>query len=137
MAYDIQLANRIRSILKREGEFSENKMFGGITFMVNRHMCCGVVKADLVLRLTPEQAAETLRQPHTRPMDFTGKPVNSMIYVSTTGTDSDETLEAWVQSAVVVARSLPPRSVVLGPQTTPLRLSARKYGASKRAATKQ
>jgi len=44
MAYDIRLADRIRSILKRDGDFSERKMFGGITFMVNGHMCCGVVK---------------------------------------------------------------------------------------------
>ena len=75
--------------------------------MVNGHMCCGVVKTDLMLRLTPEEAVESLRQPHTRPMDFTGKPMNSMIYVSTLGTDSDEALEAWVQSAVIVARRLP------------------------------
>ncbi len=107
MAYDIHLADRIRSLLKREGEFSERKMFGGITFMANGHMCCGVVKTDLVLRLTPEQAAEALRQLHTRPMDFTGKPMNSMIYVSAVGTDSDEALEAWVRSAVAVARRLP------------------------------
>lgn len=107
MAYDLHLADRIRSILKRAGEFSERKMFGGITFMVNGHMCCGVVKTDLVLRLTPEQAAAALRQPHARPMDFTGKLMNSMIYVSAIGTDSDEPLEAWLQSAVMVARRLP------------------------------
>ena len=78
-------------------------MFGGLTFMVNDRMCCGVVKDDLVLRLTREGAAESLRRPHTRIMDFTGKPMSSMIYVSAAGTDSDEVLETWVQSAVQVA----------------------------------
>src|ERR1051325_9669603 len=69
-------------------------MFGGLTFMVNDRMCCGVVKDDLVLRLTPERAAESLRKPHTRTMDFTGKPMNSMIYVSAAGTDSAEVLKS-------------------------------------------
>lgn len=107
MAYDVHLADRVRSILKSAAEFSEKKMFGGLAFMVNGHMCCGVLKTDLVLRLAPEQAAAALRQPHTRPMDFTGKPMKSMIYVSALGTDSDQVLAAWVESAVSLARSVP------------------------------
>src|SRR5713101_8994184 len=107
MAYDLYLADRIRAILHRAAEFSERKMFGGVAFMVNGHMCCGVVKTDLVIRLTPEEAAIALHQPHTRPMDFTGKPLKLMIYVSAIGTDSDQALETWVESALRVARSLP------------------------------
>jgi len=107
MAYDLYLADRIRAILQRAAEFSERKMFGGVAFMVNGHMCCGVVKTDLVIRLTPEEAAIALHQPHTRPMDFTGKPLKSMIYVSAIGADSDQALETWVESALRVARSLP------------------------------
>jgi hypothetical protein len=75
--------------------------------MVNGHMCCGVSKTDLVLRLTPEEAVVALRQPDTRPMDFTGKPMKSMIYVSAIGTDSDQALAAWVESAVRLARTVP------------------------------
>ena len=107
MAYDAHLADRIRSILNGTTEFSERKMFGGLTFLVNRHMCCGVLKNDLVWRLTPEQADTALRRPHTRPMDFTGKPMKSMIYVSPLGTDSDQALEAWIRSAVRLARTAP------------------------------
>ena len=107
MAYDVHLADRIRSIMNTAGEFSEKKMFGGLTFLVNGQMCCGVLKNDLVLRLTPEQADTALRQPHTRPMDFTGKPMKSMIYVSPLGTDSDQALEAWVHSAVSLTRTAP------------------------------
>jgi TfoX/Sxy family transcriptional regulator of competence genes len=137
MAYDIHLADRIRSILKREGEFSERRMFGGITFMVNGRMCCGVVKTDLVLRLTPEQAAEALRQPHTRPMDFTGRPMNSMIYVNGAGTDSDEALEVWVQSAAVAARRLPMKSSAGGRHPASPRGGARERVSSKRAPRKK
>src|SRR5215471_4085172 len=111
MAYDVHLADRIRSILQSAGEFSEKKMFGGLAFLVNGHMCCGVLKTDLVLRLTPEEAAASLRQPNARPMDFTGKPMKSMIYVSAMGTDSDQALATWVESAVKLARSVPPESV--------------------------
>ena len=75
--------------------------------MVNGHMCCGVLKTDLVLRLTPEETDAALREPHTRPMDFTGKPMKSMIYVSAIGTDSDQALATWVGSAVKLAWILP------------------------------
>src|SRR5215472_13245344 len=114
MAYDVHLADRIRSILQSAGEFSERKMFGGLAFMVNGRMCCGVLKTDLVLRLTPEESDAALRELHTRPMDFTGKPMKSMIYVSATGTDSDEGLAAWVESAVRLARSVPQKSARQG-----------------------
>lgn len=137
MAYDIHLADRIRSILKREGDFSEGTMFGGITFMFNGHMCCGVAKTDLVLRLTPEQAAEALRQPHTRPMDFTGRPMNSMIYVNGAGTDSDEDLEVWFQSAVAVARHLPTKSPAGDRHPASLRGGTSKRASSKRAPGKK
>src|SRR5215471_18840343 len=80
-------------------------MFGGLTFMVIGRMCCGILKTDLVLRLAPEEAAASLRQPHTRPKDFTGKPMKSMIYVSAIGTDSDQALATWIGSAVKLARA--------------------------------
>lgn len=107
MAYDLGLADRIRVVLGRSGDFSERKMFGGFCFLVNGHMCCGIVKSDLMLRLTPETAMAALREPHTRPMDFTGKPMKSMIYVDATGIDSDPSLERWVRTAERVAQALP------------------------------
>ena len=141
MAYDAHLADRVRSILKDAGEFSEKKMFGGLAFMIIGHMCCGVLKTDLVLRLTPAEAAASLRQPHTRPMDFTGKPMKSMIYVSGIGTDSDQALAAWIESAVRLARSAPekksaPRSV-RGHPTTSSGSAARGSGISKSASKRE
>ena len=135
MAYDVHLADRVRSILKDAGEFSEKRMFGGLAFMVNGRMCCGVLKTDLVLRLAPEEAAASLRQPHTRPMDFTGKPMKSMIYVSAIGTDSDQALATWVGSAMMLAKNAPekksaPRSV-REHRTTSSGLAARGSAISK------
>jgi TfoX/Sxy family transcriptional regulator of competence genes len=145
VAYDVHLADRIRSILKSAGKFSERKMFGGLAFMVNGRMCCGVLKTDLVLRLAPEEAAASLRQPHTRPMDFTGKPMKSMIYVSAIGTDSDQALATWIGSAVKLARSVPEaknaRRAGAARRTTSSGLAARGSAtsklASKRAARKR
>ena len=112
MAYDLGLADRLRSIVERRGAFMERKMFGGVAFIVNGHMCCGVVKNDLVLRLSTERAAASLHQAHTRPMDFSGKPMKSMIYVDPRGTDSDQSLETWVESALSFVRSLPAKDSV-------------------------
>ena len=140
MAYDVHLADRVRSILKDAGEFSEKKMFGGLAFMVNGHMCCGVLKTDLVLRLAPGEADAALREPHTRPMDFTGKPMKSMIYVSATGTDSDQALAKWVESAVKLARSTTQqatRARRITSSGSAVREPAISRSASKRAARKR
>src|SRR6516162_6114629 len=115
-------------------------MFGGLAFMVNGHMCCCVLKTDLVLRLAPEEAAGSFRQPHTRPMDFTGKPIKSMIYVSAIGTDSDRALATWVGSAVKLARILPEKRSALksarARRTTSSGLAARGSATSKLASKK-
>jgi hypothetical protein len=86
-------------------------MFGGIAFLINGRMCCGVVKTDLMVRLTPEAVMEGLRRLHTRPMDFTGKPMKSMLFVDAAGTDSDEALHQWVESALGFVRTLPPKKL--------------------------
>jgi TfoX/Sxy family transcriptional regulator of competence genes len=106
MAYDRGLAERVRVILQPRSGFSERQMFGGICFMINGNMCCGVVKTDLMLRLSPEAAAHALKQPHVRSMDFTGKPMKSMIYVDAHGADADEALHEWVEAAYSFAASL-------------------------------
>jgi TfoX/Sxy family transcriptional regulator of competence genes len=110
MAYDLGLADRIRTVLARTGEFTERKMFGGVAFLVNGHMCCGIVKEDLMLRLTSEATIAALKEPHTRPMDFTGKPMKSMIYVGAASIDSDASLEKWVEPAEAIARALPAKT---------------------------
>ena len=84
-------------------------MFGGLAFMMKGHMFCGVVKSDLMLRLGDEAAAAALTRPHTRAMDFTGKPMKSMLFVDAAGLDSDESLQAWIESALKYAGSLPPK----------------------------
>ena len=111
MAYDEGLADRVRLILKRHAGFSECHMFGGVAIMVDGHMCCGVTRTDLVLRMQPDGVVEALRRPHTRPMDFTGKPMKSMIFVDAHGTDRDEALREWLETALAFVQSLPPKKL--------------------------
>lgn len=84
-------------------------MFGGTAFLLNGHMICGVQGDALVLRLGSEGAAAALEQPRTRPMDFTGKPLASMIYVDVAGYRQQADLRGWVEQAVRFARTLPPK----------------------------
>lgn len=109
MAYDLKLADRIRLVLRRKRGIEERKMFGGLAFLVNGHMSVGVVGPDLVVRLGDELAREALERPHTREMDFTGKPLKSMIYVEPPGFRTEAALTRWVDEAITYARSLPPK----------------------------
>lgn len=108
MAYDETLADRIREVLGDTADVTEQKMFGGLAFMVRGHMVCGVVHDDLMLRLGPGVASAALSQTHVRPMDFTGRPMSSMVYVDPAGT-LGEALDEWVHAAVAHADQLPPK----------------------------
>lgn len=75
MPYDHDLADRVRAALADRGDAAERAMFGGLTFMVGGHMCCGVTGDDLMVRLEPAAAEAALAEPGVRPMDFTGRPL--------------------------------------------------------------
>jgi len=108
MAYDEALADRVREALEGEEGVTERKMFGGIAFMVDGHMACGIVGDDLMLRLGDERADEALDRPHVRPMDFTGRPMSTMVLVEPAGLRG-AALGTWVGEAVAYARALPPK----------------------------
>lgn len=109
MAYDTHLAERIRWILVDDG-VTEREMFGGIAFMLHGNMVCGVSHDTLMLRLGPELAAAALDEPHTRPMEFTGRPMKSMVLVEPLGFEGDDALADWVERARAFVGTLPPKS---------------------------
>ncbi len=106
MAYDQELADRIRSVLAGHEAITEKKMFGGLSFMLGGRMCCGVIKDDLVVRVGADSYDAFLAEPHARPMDFTGRPLKWMVYVGPEGYQTDESLGKWVNRAVDFAASL-------------------------------
>ena len=107
MPYSETLAQRIRTVLADQPGTWERKMFGGVTFMVNGNMCCGVIKDDLMVRVGPDRHEEALALPHARPMDFTHRPMNGMVYVDPVGVVADAALVEWVQRGLEFALSLP------------------------------
>jgi TfoX/Sxy family transcriptional regulator of competence genes len=109
MAYDEKLAERIRNVLAPRVGLSERKMFGGLAFMLNGNMCCGLTADALMVRVGPDRFEEALAEPHARPMDFTGRPMKGMVYVDPAAYASDEGLAAWVKRGVDFAASLPPK----------------------------
>ena len=109
MAYNEQLASRVRKILARRGGLYEVKMFGGIAFMLQGHMCCGVVKDLLMIRVGPQAYEKALAKPNARPMDFTGRPLKGLVFVSPAGSRTDKELSEWVGQATRFVRTLPPR----------------------------
>jgi TfoX/Sxy family transcriptional regulator of competence genes len=108
VAYDEQVGDRVRAVLPAGQAVSERQMFGGLAFMLDGHMFCGVVKDSLMLRLGPQAADQALDQPHVRPMDFTGRPMKGMVFVDPEGLDGDA-LQHWVDAALCFARGMPPK----------------------------
>ena len=109
MAYDEDLADRVRAALPDGEEVTERRMFGGLAFMLGGHMFCGVVKDTLMVRLGPAAAEQALGQPHVRPMDFTGRPMKGMVFVDSDGLRDEGELREWVDAAAGYARGLPPK----------------------------
>jgi TfoX/Sxy family transcriptional regulator of competence genes len=110
MAFDDQLAQRVRDVLAEVPDVSERRMFGGLAFLVGGHMACGVVGSDLMLRLGEAGADAALERPHVRPMDFTGRPMRTMVYIAAEGIIADPPLKRWVQRSVEYVRELPPKT---------------------------
>jgi len=107
MPYDEKTAQRIRAALKTTKGLTEKKMFGGIAFLLNGNMCCGVVRDMLMLRVGPEEYDHALSQPHARPMDFTGRPLTGFVYVAPEGFATSASLKLWLSLALKLATALP------------------------------
>ena len=109
MAYDDVLAERVRDLLASRSDVVEKRMFGGLCFMVSGHMCCGPHGTDLMVRVGKPAWEAALREPGAREMDFTGKSLKGMVWVSGEALEDDAALEAWVQRGLDFVETLPPK----------------------------
>jgi TfoX N-terminal domain len=107
MAFDEQLAARIRTHLGKRPGLVEKKMFGGIAFLLKGNMCCGVHRESLMVRLDPAETDNALSEPHTRVFDLTGRPMKGWILVEPKGLANDTQLGRWVDRAAKYAGALP------------------------------
>jgi TfoX/Sxy family transcriptional regulator of competence genes len=111
VAYDEALAERVREIVAEltDGDFTENKMFGGLAFLVGGHMGAVVSRAGgLMLRCDPAQTDAMLSKPHAVPFQMRGKPIDGWLRVEAAGLRSRQQLRRWVTRGVQYAQELPP-----------------------------
>ena len=107
MPYDEILTARLRAALGPLPGLQEKRMFGGVGFLVNGNMACGVHKNDLIVRVGPEGYDNALSRPHTHVFDMTGHPMTGWIMVQPQGCASETDLQAWVGLGLAFARSIP------------------------------
>jgi len=107
MAYDQGVAQRIREAMAEESGLSEREMFGGIGFMLDGNMACGVIGDDLMVRVGAERHQEALDLPGVRPFDMTGRPMRGWAVVGAEALEDEDVFSMWVAWGVGTARSLP------------------------------
>jgi TfoX/Sxy family transcriptional regulator of competence genes len=108
MAYDEDLANRIRELIAADPDVSEQSMFGGLVFLVGGKMSVAAgAQGSLIVRVEPEHTDEFLAKPHAHPFVMGGRPMEGRVRVDPEGVRTKPELERWVRCGVAYARSLP------------------------------
>jgi TfoX N-terminal domain len=106
MTYDEKLAKLIRAEFG-EIPFVEKKMFGGVGFLVDGNMACGVHKNNMIVRVDPDKHEKLLKKKHTRVFDITGRPMRGWLMVEPDGCKTAKQLSGWVKEGVEFALTLP------------------------------
>jgi hypothetical protein len=110
MAYDEDLANRIRELLGAHKGVEEKRMFGGLAFLINGNMSVAASgHGGLMVRVPPEETAKLLTREHVEPMVMAGRETRGWLRVSDEGLKSKRQLQSWVGRGVDYASSLPPK----------------------------
>ncbi len=109
MAYDEELAERVRAALDDVNGVAEIKMFGGLCFTVDGNMAVGVSHDDLLVRLSPDDGDAVLAEPGVRLMEIGSRTSRGFLSVGREATATDKKLHAWVDRGVAFASSLPPK----------------------------
>jgi TfoX/Sxy family transcriptional regulator of competence genes len=108
MAYDEDLANRLRELVLTQDGVTEKKMFGGLAFLINGNMSVSASgQGGLLLRVDPGQTRELLNKPHAHPFEMRGRVMEGWMRVDAEGLRTKRQLERWVARGVGYARSLP------------------------------
>jgi TfoX/Sxy family transcriptional regulator of competence genes len=111
MAYDEDLANRIRELVAREPDLTEKKMFGGLAFLIGGRMAVAVSgRGGLMVRVEPADTEALMAKPHAGPFEMRGRAMDGWLRVEAEGVRTKRQLEPWVKRGVDYARSLPPKA---------------------------
>jgi hypothetical protein len=107
MAYDLKLADRLRRLLAGHKGVTEKAMFGGLAFLKDGKMFCGVSGDELLARVGPDAHEAAMARKHVRIMDFTGRPMRGYVFVGPAAIASDAGLAPWVDGCEVHVAALP------------------------------
>jgi TfoX/Sxy family transcriptional regulator of competence genes len=108
VAFDEELADRIRELVGRERGLSEKRMFGGLAFLVNGNMAVSASgQGGLLVRVDPAETDRLVSRPHTRRFEMRGRPMDGWLRVDDPGIRTKRQLQGWVTRGVSYARSLP------------------------------
>jgi TfoX/Sxy family transcriptional regulator of competence genes len=100
MAYDVQLANRVRERLMHLPNLVEKEMMGGLVFMLNDKMCVGIMKNELMCRVPKDQHDILIEEQGARTMEFTGRPMIGFILIELQGMNTSEKLDKWLSISI-------------------------------------
>jgi TfoX/Sxy family transcriptional regulator of competence genes len=110
MAYDQDLAERIRELLDEERGVTEKKMFGGLAFLVGGNMAVAASgQGGVLVRVDPEHSDKLLASTNARPMEMRGRPMDGWLRVDAEDVETKKQLGKWVKLGVARARALPPK----------------------------
>lgn len=107
MAYDPVLAKRVRTLVRPVRGMTEREQFGGVAFLLRGNVACGVLGADLLVRVGPARHEEAMAQKQVVPFALTGKPSRGWVLVHPAGLKSEASLKKWVGMGIDFARTLP------------------------------
>jgi TfoX/Sxy family transcriptional regulator of competence genes len=110
VAYDEDLANRIRELIADAPGLSEQAMFGGLAFLIGGHMAVGVSgQGGIMVRVDPDETEALAAKPHARPFEMRGREMRGWLRVDAEGVRTKRQLKPWVRRGIAYARSLPPK----------------------------
>lgn len=110
MAYDADLADRIRDVIQGESGLTERRMFGGLAFLIQGHMAVSASgQGGLLLRINPAETASLLDEPHVRRVEMRGREVDGWLRVEPEALKTEDNLRRWISHGITYARTLPPK----------------------------
>jgi hypothetical protein len=111
MAYDEEVAARIRELIGSEPSLTEKKMFGGLAFLVGGNMAVAASgQGGLLVRVDPSESNALVAGSKARPMEMRGRQMTGWLRLESEDVDTEAALAEWVERGVSYARSLPPKS---------------------------
>ena len=107
MNYDTEAAGRVRQVLSGRDGVAEKRMVGGLSFLVNGNLCCGITGRALMVRVGTKGREQALQEPHVRPMQLGARTLSGFVCVDPAGFAADDVLASWVQRGLDFVSGLP------------------------------